>query len=84
MFIWCQRKVPETVMLGGTSNNSQFCEHRFYGLVMFREEPIQYPDENLVLGRYLGPAIDVGLEITAKIMKAKREVTHHSTYFFLK
>ena len=51
---------------------------------MFRNEPIQYPDINPVLGRYLGPAIDVGQEITAKIMRENGEVVHRSTYRGLK
>ena len=53
-----QGEEPKTVMLGVTSDISQFCEHRFYDWVMFMYEPIQYPDENLVLVGYLGPAID--------------------------
>ena len=32
-----------------------------------------------MLGRYLGPAIDVGPEITAKIIKGNGEVVHRST-----
>ena len=38
--------VPDSVMLGGTSDIRQFFEHLFYDWVMFRDEPIQYPDEN--------------------------------------
>ena len=77
-------EVPETVMSGGTSDNSQFCEHGFYDWVMFRDNPIQYPDENPVLGRYLGPEIGVGPAITAKIMKANGKFVHRSTYCGLK
>ena len=51
---------------------------------MFRDEPIQYPDENLVLGIYLEPAIDVGPIMTANIMKGNGEVVHWSTYCGLK
>ena len=36
-----QVEVPDTVMLGGTSDISQFCEHGFYDWVMFRDNPIQ-------------------------------------------
>ena len=36
-----QGGVPKTVMLGGTSDISQFYEHRFYDWVMIRDEPIQ-------------------------------------------
>ena len=63
--------------MGGTSDISQFW-------VMFRDEPIQYPDENPILGRYLGPEIDVGPEMTAKIMRVNGEVLHQSTYRGLK
>ena len=79
-----QGEVPETVMLGGTSYISQFHDHGFYNWVMFRDDPIKYPDENPVLGRYLGPAIDVGTAMTANIMKGNGEVVHRSTYHGLK
>ena len=75
-----QGEVPETVMSGGTSDISECFEHRFYDWVMFRDNPIQYPDKNPVLGRYLVLAIDIGPEMMAKIMKANIEVVHHSTY----
>ena len=67
-------------MLGGTSDIIQFCEHGFFDSVMFRDERIQYPDKNPVLGIYLGPVIDVGTEMTVKIMKGNGEVVHLSTY----
>ena len=79
-----QEEVPETIMLGGTSDISQFYEYGFYDWVMFRDEPIQYPDKNPALGRYLGPEIDVDTEITAKIMKVNVEVVHGSKYHWLK
>ena len=71
-------------MLGGTSDISQLFEHRFYYWVMFKDEPIQYPNENTVLGRYLGPEIDVGPEMTSKIMKLNGEVVHRLIYRGLK
>ena len=67
-------------MLGGTSDISQFRKHGFYDWVVFRYEPIQYSDENLVLSRYLGPEIDVGTAMTANIMKGNGEVVHRSTH----
>ena len=42
-------------MLGETSDISQLCENRFYDWFMFKYKPIQYPYDNPVLGRYLGP-----------------------------
>ena len=47
--------LPETVVTGGNSDISQLCDHGLYDWDVFRYESIQYPDENLVLGRYLGP-----------------------------
>ena len=47
---------------------------------MFRDQPVAFPDDNPVLGRYLGPAIDVGPALTAKILKANGEVVYRSTY----
>ena len=71
-----QGKVPEAVMLGGTSDISLFFQHGFYDWFMFRDELIKYPDEISVLGRYLVPAIYVGPEMTAMILKVNREVVH--------
>ena len=67
-----QGEVPEIVMLGGTSDIRNFCIHGFYDWVILRDKPIQYLDENPVLGRYLGLSIDVGPSMAAKIMKANR------------
>ena len=73
-------EVPETVMSGETSNISQFAQLAFYQLVMFRDKPIQFIDKNLVLGRYIGPSLDVGPAMTANITKENGEVVHRSTY----
>ena len=59
---------------------SQFCEFAFYDWIMFRDQPVAFPDDNPVLGRYLGPAIDVGPALTTKILKANEEVDYRSTY----
>ena len=66
-------------MLGGTSDISEFCEHGIYDWVLFRYNPIQYPEKNPVLGRYLGPGIDVVPEMKDNIMKGNGEVVHLST-----
>jgi len=75
-----QGEVPETVMSGETSDISQFCEFAFYDWIMFRDQPVAFPDDNPVLGRFLGPAINVGPTLTAKILKANGEVVYRSTY----
>ncbi len=75
-------ETPETVMSGETADISQFCDYSFYEWIMFRDEGklVAYPDQNPVLGRFLGVAIDVGPAMTAKILKSNGEVIHRSTY----
>ena len=75
-----QGEVPEMVMSGETSNISQFCEFAFYDWIMFRDQPVAFPDDNPVLGHYLGPAINVGPTLITKILKANGEVIYRSTY----
>ena len=58
--------LPETVMKGQASDISHIYEFSWYQWVMFSDGPVQYPADNLVLGRYLVPARDVGPAITAK------------------
>ena len=72
-----QGEVPETVLLGETSDICKLCEHGFYYWVMFRDEPIQYPDKSTMLGSYLGQVIDVDPAMTANIRKGNSEVAHH-------
>ena len=73
-------EVPETIMSGKTSDISQFCEFEWYDWVYFRDSAVSFPEDKLVLGRYLGPSIDIGPALTAKILKQNGEIVHHSTY----
>ncbi len=47
---------------------------------MYCPGTIEYPNEPLRLGRYHGPAIDVGPAMTAKILQQNGEVVYRSTY----
>jgi len=68
-------------MTGETSDISQFCEFAFYDWIMFCDQPVAFPDDNPVLGRYLGPAIDVGPALTAKILKVRAAlIKNYSSY----
>ena len=59
-------EVPETVIKGQASNIRHMCELSWYQWVMFCDGSVQYPADNLVLGNYLGPALDVGPAMTVK------------------
>ena len=51
-------QVPETIMTGNTANISHIAEFGWYDWVMFRDNVPSFPNDKLILGRYLGPAID--------------------------
>ncbi len=56
------------MMSGKTADISQFCELGWYEWVKFCSTTISFPEDPLVLGKYLGPSIDVGPAMTAKIL----------------
>ena len=62
-------------MKGQASDISHICEFSWYHWVMLCDSPVQYPADNIVLGRYLGPAQDVGPAMNSKILKSNREVS---------
>jgi hypothetical protein len=46
---------------------------------MFCDNEPSFPDDKLILGLYLGPAIDTGLALTAKILKSNGVFVCRST-----
>ena len=72
-------EVPETIMTGSTADISHISEFGWYDWVMFRDNTPTYPDDKLILGRYLGPATDVGSALTAKILKSNSQFVCWST-----
>ena len=73
-------QVPETVMSGETADISFICELGWYDWVKFRDTSEAFPNDKVVLGRYLGPSIDVGPALTAKILKMNGTIVYRSTY----
>ncbi len=51
-------QVPETNMTGNTADISHIAEFGWYDWVMFRDNVPSFPDDKLILGCYLRPAID--------------------------
>jgi hypothetical protein len=62
-------QVPETIMKGTTADISHIAEFGWNDWVIFCNNVPTYQDDKVVLGRYLGPAIDMGSALTAKILK---------------
>jgi hypothetical protein len=69
-------QVPETIMSGNTADISHIAEFGWYDWVMFRDNEPFYPDDKLILGHYLEPAIDTGLALVAKILKSNGSSVH--------
>ena len=73
-------EVPETIVSGQTADISQLCEFAWYDWVKFRESTAPFPEDQEVLGRYLGPSMDCGPAMTAQILKQNGQVEFRSTY----
>ena len=73
-------EVPEMLMTGQAADISHICEYAWFDWVMFCDGPhLSYPDNNLVLVQYLGPTLDVGPAMCAKILKNNGKVMPRST-----
>ena len=72
-------QVPETLVMGNTADISALSLFGWFKWVMFRDTVATYPDDKMVLGRDLGPAIDIGPAMTRKILKANGQVVYRST-----
>jgi hypothetical protein len=70
---------PEMIITGNTADISHIAEFGLYDWVMFCDNEPSFPDDKLILGRYLGPAIDTGLALTAKILKSNGVFVCRST-----
>jgi hypothetical protein len=61
-------QVPETIMTGNTADISHIAEFALSDWVMFQDKVPGYPNNKMTLGRYLGPATDMGSALTSKIL----------------
>ncbi len=72
-------QVPETIMKGTTTDISHIAVFSWYNWIMFHDNVPTYPNDKLVLGRYLSPAIDMGSALTAIILKDDGQFVCRST-----
>jgi hypothetical protein len=72
-------QVPETIVSSETADISPFALFKWYEWVLFRDTSVTYPDDSMILGRDLGPAIDIGPAMTRKILKENGQVVYRST-----
>ena len=82
--IWQLRgQVPQTRMTGHTADISQFFEFEWYDWCWYHDSAISFPEDKKVLGRWLGPTIDIGPAMTGKILKPNGNTMIVSTYWAL-
>ncbi len=71
-------QVPVTIVSGETAD-IPLAQFGWYKWVMFRNTSVTHPDDAMVLGRDLGPAIDIGPAIARKVLKANGQTIYLST-----
>ena len=69
-------QVPETVVSGKIADISPFALFKWYKWVMFHDTLVPFPDDQMVLGCDLGPAIDIGPAMTCKILKENGHIVY--------
>ena len=57
-------QTPEAKMNGISADISDICEFEFYEWVMFNDSQATFPETKFHVGRWLGPAVDVGYALT--------------------
>jgi hypothetical protein len=75
-----QGQVPETNVSGQTADISPFIEYAWFDWIIYYDRVASFPDPKERLGWWLGPAIDLGPAMTAKILKANGQVEYNSTH----
>ncbi len=71
-------KVPDMYMSSNTADISQVCKLAWYNWIIYHPDTIDYPDEPLHRGKYLGPVIDLGLAMTTNILQHDSKVVCRS------
>ena len=73
-------QVPETIMKGQTPDISNLAEYEWYDWVVYWKKTADYPESKECFGRWLGPAIDIGYSMTAKILQENGHVIYTCTH----
>eukprot|EP00804_Cyclotella_cryptica_P005993 CCRYP_000238-RA/>CCRYP_000238-RA protein AED:0.33 eAED:0.32 QI:0/0/0/1/0.66/0.5/4/0/340 len=81
--LWCFAVECESYVRSHTAHDiyrlyGPFCEFGFWNWVKFRDQGFAFPGHALVLGKYLGPSIDVGPAMTSRVVKANGEIEDRS------
>jgi hypothetical protein len=75
-----QGQVPETIVSGQTADILPFVEYEWFEWVIWYDRNAEFPNAKETLGRWLGPSLDIGPAMTAKIMKKYGQITYLSSH----
>ncbi len=76
-----QGQVPQAMVTGQTCDISCLAEFGWYQWIWWFDKHDRFPDPRKVLGRYLGPTSDIGMAMTAKILKGTNgRVVYRSSF----
>jgi hypothetical protein len=73
-------QVPETIVSGQTADISPLVEYEWFEWVKYVDVPASYPEPKEALGRWLGPSLDIGPAMTAKIIKMNGQIIYSSSH----
>ena len=67
-------------MSGKMADISPFATLGWYEWIKYYDLVQGYPEHKEILGRWLGPAVDIGPAMTSKVLKADKQVIYTLTY----
>ena len=73
-------QTPQGILTGSTPDISSLAEFRWHQWVKWFDENANFPDDQEVLARYLGPSRGVGNIMTSKLLTMKGNTIHRSTF----
>ena len=74
-------QVPETIMKGQTADISNLTEYEWYDWIVYWKKTADYPEFKESYSRWLGPAIDIGYSMMAKILQENGHVIYTGTHW---
>jgi hypothetical protein len=72
-------QVPESRVKGETADIYTISEYGWYDWVKFRETAASFPVYKIQLGRDLGAAIEIGIAMSRKILKANCQIIYRTS-----
>lgn len=75
-----QGQVPETIVSGQTADISPFVEYEWFEWVMWYDREAAFLESKEKLGRWMGPSLDIGPAMTAKILKDNGQILYLTSH----